>query len=153
MRVKRARPQRLEQDTTIVENTQKVEEQKIVEPTREIKQKRGQDNFSEEPDVEGTGAQAAEITMDIVVCQEKQKSKGKFMATEDAQKKSRLEDDYVSTMQDQSLEQMEVRSLQSEDDSASSVQAPSPKRPKKLKVERRGKPPRREKKQNKGILP
>ena len=61
-----------------------------------------------------------------------------MMDMDDTQKKSRSEDDYVSDMQERSLEQMEVRSLQSEDESAPSVQASSPKRPKKLKVERQG---------------
>jgi hypothetical protein len=133
--------QRLEQDSTIVENTQKAEEQKVVEPTRGIKKKWEHGNLPEEPDVEGTRAQAAEITMDIEVCQERQKSTGKLMVKEDAQKKSRSDEDYVNTMQDQSLEQMEVRSLKSEDDSAPSVQAPSPKRPKKLKVEKQEEKP------------
>jgi hypothetical protein len=58
------------------------------------------------------------------------------MVTEDAQKKSRSDEDYVNIMQDQSLEQMEARSLKSEEDSTPSVQAPSPKRPKKLKVKK-----------------
>ena len=59
----------------------------------------------------------------------------------------------VNDMQERSLEQMEVRSFQSEDESAPTVPAPTPKRPKKLKVERQGETPRREKKQNKSILP
>jgi len=61
-----------------------------------------------------------------------------MMVTEDTQKKSRSEDDYVSDMQERSLEQMEVRSLQSEDESAPTVQAPSPK---KLKVKRQEEKP------------
>jgi hypothetical protein len=133
--------QRMEQDQTIVENTQNAEEHKVVESTRETKQKREHENLSEEPDVEGTIDQTVKITMNKEESQVRQKSIGRMMITEDTQKKSRSEDDYVSDRQERSLEQMEVRSLQSEDESAPTVQAPSPKRPKKLKVERQGENP------------
>ena len=136
--LKESETQRMEQDPTSVENTQKAEEQKVVESTRETMQKREHENLPEEPDVEGTSDQAAKMTRNNEESHVRQKSKGQMMVTEDSQKKSRSEDDYVNNMQEQSLEQMEVRSLQSEDESAPSVQASSPKRPKKLKVERQG---------------
>jgi len=131
----------MEQDPTSVENTQKAKEQNVVESTREKMQKREHENLSEEPNVEGTSDQAAKITRNNEEGHVRQKSKGQMVVTEDSQKKSRSEDDYVNNMQEQILEQMEVRSLQSEDESAPSGQAPSPKRPKKLKAEKQGENP------------
>jgi hypothetical protein len=96
----------------------KAEEQKVVEPTREIKQKRERGNLSEDSDVEGTRGHAAEITMDSEVGQERQKINREIEGHGRRTENIRSEDDYVKTMQDQSLEQLEVRSLQSEDDSA-----------------------------------
>jgi len=63
------------------------------------------------------------------------------MDMDDTQKKSRAEEDYVSDMQGRRLEQTESRFHQLEDEASPTVQAPSPKRPKKLKVERQGEKP------------
>ena len=43
--LKESETQRMEQDPTIVENTQKAEEQNVVESTRETMQKRGHENL------------------------------------------------------------------------------------------------------------
>ena len=59
----------------------------------------------------------------------------------DMEDKSRTEEDCVSDMQGRGLEQTESRFHQSEDEATPTVQAPSPKRPKKLKVERQGENP------------
>ena len=99
----------MEQDPTIVENTQNAEEHKVVESTRETKQKREHENLSEEPDVEGTIDQAVQLTMNREESYARQKSKGRMMDMEDTQKKSRTEEDYVSDMQGRRLEQTESR--------------------------------------------
>ena len=74
--LKDSETQRMEQDPTTVENTQKAEEHKVVESTRETKQKWEHENLSEEPDVEGTIYQALKITMNNEESHVRQKSKG-----------------------------------------------------------------------------
>jgi hypothetical protein len=131
----------MEQDPTIVENTLKAEDHKVVESTRETNQKREHENHSDEPDVEVTIDQAVQLTINSEESFVKQKSKVRMRDTEDTQKKRKTEEDYVSDMQGRGLQQTESRSLQTEDEAAPTVQAPSPKRPKKLKVERQGEKP------------
>jgi hypothetical protein len=71
----------------------------------------------------------------------RQRSKERMMNMEDTRKKSRTEEDYVSDMQGRGLEQTESRFHQSEEEASLTVQAQSPKRPKKLKLERQGENP------------
>jgi hypothetical protein len=130
--------QRMEQDPTMVGNTLKAEDHKVEESTRETNQKRKQENQSDEPDVEVTTDQAVQLTTNSEESYARQKSKGRMMDMDDTQKKSKTEEDYVSDMQGRGLEQTESRFHQSENEASPTVQAPRPKRPKKLKVERQG---------------
>jgi len=76
----------MEQDPTIVENTLKAEDHKVVESTRETNQKREHENHSDEPDVEVTIDQAVQLTINSEESFVKQKSKGRMRDTEDTEK-------------------------------------------------------------------
>jgi hypothetical protein len=86
-------------------------------------------------------AYAEQTTMTEGESGAREKSKGRLRDTEVTHDMTRTEEEYGSDTQGRDLEKTESNIQKSVDEGSTIVQAPSPKRPKKLKVGRHGEKP------------